>query len=676
MKWSRRAFLEVTAAGLAGLYLPGFRASSAYQPQVGLFFSAVDVPFLQEYVRLPRFSEVYRSLSASPARLQTLLEEIDYKQGYTYIEPLSRLITEAAFYAVLSEEAQAAQRALEGVRALMRFPRWDYVVEDEHVIGLERAAAATLATAVVLDWLGTRITLEERETWLQALRERGIETCYLALYRMHHPETMREWKVDPLSGYFIFNQEPPPGLSRWPLAFYATGAMAAPLEGLVVGMLAYTHYAGMDQRMGRWNKQAVSSFDVLTRLFAQDGTFLQGVSVAADVAPRLARVTEAVTRRTGEDFFDRINWQGFVTSLRELSLSSRMAPHGYLYLGEQEVAATASVSRWVARRARDAYAQWTADALQEEDLWSLIWYARRVQGIQPHREPHLWISDAQWAVARTGHTLEDLVVGMISGSAFSPLRADRNSLVVKAYGEPLVVTPPMSPPAVAGTTRETATFSALLIDSRGQWIPTRPVSEQTEKLAAHLMTWGVRPGYAFWKSDASEAYRAALADIRSVTRSVVVLWDVPAIVVLDKVRKATTTSVLQARFFIENRDNQASIELEESSASAYVVRPTAGMGMYGFAIGGISVRKGMLKAAEGDLLPFVEFHTDTPSRNPLLITVLLPVPLNGQMAEHRMPQADISLSPDGLYVIRIHGRGRETVCRVMDTGEAPEFEIT
>ncbi len=674
MKWSRRAFLEVGTAGLAGLCLGGFRTLASRQPRMGLFFGVADVPLLRDYLRMPRFSEIYRTLSAAPAHLQTLLEEVDYKQGFTYILPVSERVMQTALYALLSEEPQATQQALEGVRALMRFPRWDYVIEEEQVIGLERASAATLATAVVLDWLGTEVTTDERTRWLRALRDRGIETCYLALYRMHHPETMREWKVDPLSGYFIFNQAPPPGIGQWPIALYATGAMAAPLEGLVIGMLAYAHYAGMDQRMGRWNQQAVSSFDLLRKLFLRDGTFLQGVSIAADVAPRLVRITEAVARRTGEDFFDRINWQGFVTSLRELSLSSRVVPHGYLYLGDAEVAATAAVSRWVARRARDPYAQWTADMLQQEDMWSLIWYLKRVKSIQPHREPHIWISDAQWAVARTGHGLEDLVVGMVSGSSFTPLRADRNSLILKAYGEPLVVTPPLSPPALPLAARETATFSALLVDARGQWIPRHPTSVQTQQLASRLMTWGTRPGYAFWKSDASEAYRAANADIRSVTRSVIVLWQFPAVIVLDKVQKASQASVLEARFFVDNRDAKASVEVEESNGVARVMRPAAGMGMYGFAIGGVSVQKGML-AAGGEELPFVAFRTDTPSRNPLLITVLLPVPLDGQGALPSMPQAAISLNPDGVYVVRIHGRGKERICRIMDTAEAPEFDI-
>ena len=673
---TRRRFLQVGMTGTLGLWYPRWMLNNngGLTPEIGLFFTAQELPRLQKHLQQPVFASLRRAIEqVDRVKIDQLLQESALpEKRYEAIIPISRIAINQAFLGVVTGNEEALRQALDAVRVLLGFARWDYIIEGEEVIGLERASEATLAVSVVMDWLGELLTPEEKRAWLQALVERGIESCYRALYRMHYPKTLLTWKVDPLSGYFKFNPEPPPGIPKWPRVLFATSAMAPPLAALSLGMLVYIHFSGIDEQVQRWRKQLFSTVGVVHKLFASDGSFREGISRAAAATPWLARMNVALRRKAGLDYFDQVNWQGFVRFMRELSLATYQEPHGALFLGDKERAGGSAVAYWVARRARDPYAQWTAqERLKAHDVWSVIWYDEQVPVVKPYQKPHLWVSDLQWAVSRTGHTVEDLVVATLSGSIASPLRADRNALLVKAFGEPLVVTPVIKKEQSLFTSRASETFSTLLIDQTGQAVQ----EEEREELATRLLAYGERPSYHFWKSDASEAYRMVLPDIRSVTRSVFTLPDWPATIVVDKVQKASKASLVQARFFADNRDGAVRLILKEAEAYFQIARPHASLHAFVFSLGGVSIQQGVLPlpAEEAEQFPFVEVSTDTPSRQPFLISVLVPVP-GGQDIEELGIEAKFSFSPDGTYLLTLKQGGRRLTCRIYDTAEAPEFE--
>ena len=204
----------------------------------------------------------------------------------------------------------------------------------------------------------------------------------------------------------------------------------------------------------------------------------------------------------------------------------------------------------------------------------------------PLDRPHLWHSDLDWIVGRTGFGLDDLMVAMRSGPPYNHEHADRNSIIVNCFGERLVADP-MRPPYSfadpAWVMRLTSGHSAVLIDGEGhQYVDGR---EGTNSSQAHarIVRSGERATHLFWTSDATQAYQLLMPDVRSVTRTVVMLTTIPAVVVVDKVIKTSTPSRIQARFFGHNNDGNCSIVAEESGFT--IVRPTA-------LLGGYSTRRG------------------------------------------------------------------------------------
>lgn len=62
-------------------------------------------------------------------------------------------------------------------------------------------------------------------------------------------------------------------------------------------------------------------------------------------------------------------------------------------------------------------------------------------------------------------------------------------------------------------------------------------------------------------------------DVASVTRSVFVFREIPFVLILDKVLKAKTPSQIAARWFVENRDGEGSVQTK--SATFTMNRPHA-----------------------------------------------------------------------------------------------------
>ncbi len=238
-----------------------------------------------------------------------------------------------------------------------------------------------------------------------------------------------------------------------------------------------------------------------------------------------------------------------------------------------------AVPFWIARQLDSGRAQWFANHhAGAADLLSLLFYDGSVAELAPPEGPLLWESDLDWIVARTGYTADDLVVAMRSGGPANHEHADRNSLVVKCFGEQLV-TDPYRPPYTfadpAWSMRLTQGHSAILIDGQGHEHHNGVEGTNASQSTARIVTSEQHADYAMWTSDASQPYRLVDLKIASVVRTVVVFYDLPAVVVVDRVVKRETASTVQARFFGFNWDGQIRHELAETTFT--VLRPGAAL---------------------------------------------------------------------------------------------------
>lgn len=685
---SRRDFLTSASALLPALVMPGLasplKVGTATRAQggvaLGLFFDAEAVATLRERFRSDPLFEPLRSRLADfdrAAERRFLASEVRLNDHLYHIARLSNTAQQMAFLHLVNGDVDAGVLAAETVRTLMRFPKWDYFLEEDgDVFGLQRAPGAVMAVALSADWLGDLVDETERSEWIRTMGERGCEPSYRALRGMRYPEQASGWHIDSTSTYFDHR----PGdrqlnLSNWPYILDRTNLKAVPAGALAVGAAAYRRHLGGDQDTARWIEQAEFSLSSFGDLFAADGSYDEGVSYANYTTIHIAQGITVLHRLGRADLYDVVNWPGYVEYLREMSLPTNDDPTTVVNFGDVGAGATAAVPFWVAARSRDSLAQWFGRNLaRERDEWSLIWYAPSLEPTPPSDRLHLWQSDLDWMVMRTGYEADDLVVGMRSGGPSNHENADRNSIIVKCFGEQLV-TDPHRPPYSAGDPawmmRTTAAHSAILIDGTGHQYHDGSEGTNASEAAAQVVRSMERDHFFAWTSDASPAYQLVLPDVASVTRTVIVLHRLPAVVVVDKVRKKSQPSRLQARFFAYNNDGAGRVDAGNSSFQTS--RPAATLLGEAYSPAGVTIASSVLPIPEETAAkyPFAEVATQTEGLEPLLLTVLLP-----EQRASGEAFARFTVENGGEIGVQLRNAGGDARCRIFDTGWIPEFDVS
>ena len=681
---SRRAFLQTSslAASLVlmnPLYGAVRRGSRPFAiPATRLFFEEDDLPRLRRLFESPAFASLRERLLSidRSAERRWIAEEIRYNDHLYDIARASNNAQAMSFVYVLSGDEDAAQLALEMVREIMKFERWDYFLEGgDRVFGLQRAPLATMAISITTDFLGDLVDSEERLGWLRTMGERGLEPSYLALYGMRYPERVEGWTMDETSTYFEHRPGDQIDLSNWPHILDRTNLKAVPASALAVGTVAYQHHLGQSENTERWLEQAIYSIGTFRDLFARDGSYDEGVSYANYTALHLAQAMEVLRRHQDVDLYDLINWPGYVEYLREMSMPTAADAGSIVNFGDNSGGGTAAVPFWVAGRSFDRSSQWFGGHLAaSRDEWSLLWFNPTVEAEPPPARPHVWRSDLDWLVARTGYGADDLIVAMRSGGPANHEHADRNSIIVKWRGEQLVADPyrpPYSFSDPAWMMRTTAGHSAVLIDGEGHQYHDGSEGTNASDASARVIRMMERNDYMAWTSDATPAYQLVNDDVTFVTRTVVVIHGLPAVIVLDKVGKRSRLSRIQARFYGYNRDGHGTVVAAGDHFRSQ--RPNASILGRAHALQGVEISSAFPPIPEetARLHPFAEVATRHASLLPFLITVLVPGPEEGAAVD-----ASIRRLEDGTYEIECTGAGGRATCRVMDTDEVPEFAVT
>jgi hypothetical protein len=512
----------------------------------------------------------------------------------------------------------------------------------------------------------------DRERWLGIMAERGIEPCFRSTYGMRFPDRVRGWWFDTTSTYLV-HRPADRGLSmkRWPEILNTINLKAVPASALAMSALTYRRYRGETGETRRWLEQATYSITTFRDIFTRDGSYGEGISYANYTMLHIIQAADALKRTGVTDLTELLNWQGYLTYLLSMTQSTTSDRSAIVNFCDAGGGSFASVPFWVASHCRDGLAQWFGENLATfRDPWSVLWYDSSVRPAAPPAGPALWRSDLDWIVGRTGYDVDDLVVGMRSGPPQNHEHADRNSLVIKCFGEKLV-TDPMRPPYnfadPAWRMRLTEGHSALLIDGKGHAYVDGREGTNASTAEAKIVRWGEREGYLYWVSDATHAYGLTVPDVNSVTRSVVLLERIPAVVVVDKVIKTSEPSRIQARFFGYNNDGRGSVE---ASAQGFLTR-RPGVTLAGKSISnaGETYRSATppIPQPTAGLHPFAEIGTVTPEKEILLVTVLVP---------GRSTPGTAECTRNGsTYELRVAGAGGRCVVIVTDRGTIPAVEV-
>lgn len=670
---TRRDILKLAALASTGL-LPS--TASAFlsrgrrlpePPVLELFFGPGALPAMRRrYADNLMFEEFRLSIeSIDRSEERTFIaDEVRYNDQLFHIIRLSRLAENMAFKFLMTGDRDAANLAAEAIRSIMKFERWDYFLEEgKKVVGIQRASSTAIGVCVAADWLGPEISDEERREWMNVLMERGCETTFLALFGMRYPNEVKGWTRDESSTYFEHRPGDRADLSRRHIIINSTNLKAVPAAALAIGATACLKYFGSSEEIERWLEMATYSLGTFRDYFEPDGSYAEGVSYGFYTATQLTHASTVLGRAGRAELDDVVNWPGYIDYFLNMVMPTSEDPYeivnfgdnGNPKSGEAGKPRRSAVPFWIASRYRDGTAQTVGEDLAGgHNLWSLVWYDETVRRDALPSGPQLWHSDLDWIVARTGFDQSDLVVAMRGGGPANHEHADRNSIIVKCFGEQLVTDPyrpPYSFSDPAWIMRTTVGHSAVLVDGKGHQYHDGSEGTNPSDAMARVVQSGQRDGYAFWTSNATPAYALVNPEISWVARTVVVTFNDPAVLVIDRMETTGRPLDLTARFFVYNLDGNGSVEAGNSGF--FVRRPGAHLAAVSFSPSHVISKVGRLPvpADRAEKHPYADITTRELSTKQTLVTLLRPIRRTRPVKEFdREPSIDIVATESGCLV--------------------------
>jgi hypothetical protein len=658
--------------------LQGMCGGLLAEPRHGVFFEPQQVARYRElFSGSSQFAVLRKQLDTLDRAKERkfLRAEVRYNDHLYDIARVGNLAQQMALVYLFTGDTDAAALAQECVETLMKFPKWDYFLEGgTDIVGLQRAPNSAIAVALVVEALADRVPPAVRKKWLTTMAERGTEPCYRSTYGMRYPERVKGWTMDTTSTYFEHRPlERGLSLQRWPIILNTINLKAVPASALALSALVYREYLGETPDTKRWLEQATYSIGTFRDIYARDGSYNEGVSYAHYTTLHIIQAVDALRRAGVTDLTDMLNWNGYQDYLLAMAMPTDEDPYAIVNFSDASTGANASSSFWISRETRDGLARWFGENLAvSRDLWSVLYYDPSVPVSVPRQIPQVWHSNLDWIVGRTGFKPADLVVAMRSGGPYNHEHADRNGLIIKCFGERLVVDP-MRPPYSfrdpAWKMRLTAGHSCVLIDGMGHQYVDGHEGTNASQASATIIRCGERDGYFFWTSDATQAYALVLPDVQSVTRTVVTLTGRPAVVMIDKIIKKSIPSKVQARFYAYNSDGKGSIAAAESSFT--ITRPHARLVATSSSNAGVSFMTAVpdIPAAQAQRYPFAQVGTARPDKEVCLVTVLLPSESDGRIGALRVEREGL------VYSAYISVGDRTTAVKVFDSGGVPEFQV-
>lgn len=634
---------------------------------LGLLFTAEEVPRLRRTVQLPVFQTYWGQLMEMDLAddWRFLEKEIDLHNHLRHIDRACKILEREAFVYLISRNGKRGALAQLAVKRLLEYPKWDYFLEaGVHTIGLQRAPATTIALSLAYDWMGDLLSKAQRQEMLRQIGDKGCEPCYRSLFGMRYPDKVVGWSFDRES-YWEERD-----MRRWPEILDKTNLKAVPMGALAVGAALLD---GVDPRVDRWWEMVEHSYRTFVTRFARDGSYDEGGSYWDYTALHMALTVEMLSRKRGTDCYDWANFPGMIEYVLALQMPHHGNPNYLVNFGDSGPGFDSAVPFWTGRRSRDGLAQYAGiKHAQKHSPYSVIWFDERINASAPPAREHFKHLALDWVLARTGYDLDDLVVAMRSGGPANHEHADRNSLVLKCYGEILLADikrPPYDHRDPAWILRTSPAHNTVLVDGRGHQYHDGKEGTNASQASAKIVRLGEREGYLFWASDATHAYRLVDEDIEAVTRTVIVVPKFPCLVVVDKLRKGTHPSRFSARWHAENSDGKAKVLCDGRGFT--IERPYARF--YAACDGTVPVvvtnNKHPVPEAKG-IFPFVEVAGTEPATEPLLLMVGCPL-------RSDQPNPNIALRREQTtWRIEVGLGDKELGLLIFDTGTLPEFEVS
>ncbi|OGD20542.1 MAG: hypothetical protein A2W03_07735 [Candidatus Aminicenantes bacterium RBG_16_63_16] len=616
---NRREFLNSTAAALAFSAWP---AAAKPNPEpatgLGLFFDPRDLPRIRRSWSWPLFKDLRDGiLTADLASDELFLDkELDPNNQLRHLSRAAGILQRESFAYLMTDQKRRLELARLAIEKVLSFSAWDYFMEaGTDIIGLQRAPETAIAMSLALDWLSPHLDDSTKKRLRDQIAEKGCLPCFRTLFGMRHPQKVVGWSFAPWVKLEARD------FSRWPVILDKTNLKAIPISGLAVG--AMTLEPG-DPRMEEWLEMARHGYETIAGLYERDGSYPEGGSYGDYTTFHLLLTQAVIERKLGVDLFDRLNYNGFVEFMLSLQLPHTAEPKACVNFGDAGSGLQSAVSFYVARKTGDGLAQYMGvEHPREHNPFSVIWHQPEVVVHKPDAAHHLKHWDLDWLIYRTGYDLDDLVVAMRSGGPANHEHADRNSILLKAYGEVLLADskhPTYDHNNAGWVLRSSPAHNTVLIDNQGHQYHDGREGTNASLAEARIIRSGRRDGFVYWTSDATPAYQLVLPDVDRVLRSVFIFSDAPIVVIIDRLTKKNQPSVFSAHWHVENSDGRGSVEV---SKDAFVMRRPAA-NFYARCVSSIALNitaEKMPVPTQVGVHPYARVGTSSPSKEHTLMTV-------------------------------------------------------
>ncbi len=634
--FTRREFVTGGMLGLAAMALPksifAFERKPGVKQDSGLFFSKEDIPRIKENIELPMFKDLWdEKVNIDFDKQKEFIANVDLNRHWEHLNPLTKLLQDCALVTLLTDDKRHEEIAKLAIKKIQEFKEWDYfmVKETKEPIGLQMGPAATIAMTLAYDWMGEKLSAEEKENILNNIVEKGVPACYNSLYYMRNPEKSGLWVLIP-SSPMKFEAD----TKRWPWFLNQTNLKIVPVSGLT---FAAVLLHGKHPEAKKWLEMARWGVETVTKIYYKDGCYDEGVGYWDYSTRHIIMAVELLKRNLKIDYTKEMNFSGSIKFVLQMTAPFKDFKYATVNFSDAGFNPDASAGYWVAKEFKDGLAQYTAqEVIGRRNSFAFIYYDKNIKATAPKKSDMNVKMDIGWIVSRTGWTEEDSLLGFRGGNPGNHEHADRNSFIFQAHGDRLLHDPMGAAYRASEkhwVLRHTEAHNSILIDGKGHFFHDGREGTNMTTAKATTLKYEANDEVTIIVSDATQPYQLADKDVKRVVRTL--YFFKPDIVILvDDVEKFKKSSKVQARFHPFNLDAKATVA-SVGDNEFVITRPYAKL--FGKVL---SKQKTTVKTAEldipkGDIVfpnaqakieqvfPFVEVSTIEPASKNRLTTVLL-----------------------------------------------------
>ncbi|EDY83876.1 hypothetical protein VDG1235_3503 [Verrucomicrobiia bacterium DG1235] len=638
---TRRELLRIAGSSLLLGSLPstfkGATLDTTSSSQSRLFFNLDEVDQIRANAKTVLLAPTYKEWSEiDPNSLNTALNKFD-KSGDIVRDFAAaiELLTKLSLVQIIDPSSERKTALISGIKRLISIEKWDYFLDGDKPIGIQRASIATVRLLFAREVLYGEIAPDLDRSILKAVAEKGCLPCYRTVYGMDHPDTVIGWKFDDRhAGFYDISME------RWPMILGDNNLRSAPCSALGIGAIALQ---GHDPRADEWLETAISSSRHVLRTFSPDGSYFEGLSYSGYTLRTALNFFDAHARNGGKiDWVKEANFDGMIDFIVTMQAGRNAdGTPDIVNFSDARSSVYPCVPAWIGKHTANPLAQYTAENLcLPKHFLDFLWYEPSKPSVAPLVSLENVRNDLDWVLCRSGWEANDAVLAFRSGGPCNHEHADRNHITYKVFGERLLTDlfgAAYDKRSPGWAMRHTQAHNSVLVNGLGHHYHDGAEGTNDSKAYAVITQFEDHGDTVWWTSDATAAYLIDNDHISKVLRTVIFAKP-DVIVVIDQVRLHFGPQAMNARFYPDNRDGEA--KLSANGNTFEIKRPYASLHGNVTSRGSISIAKQKLDVPleTGDF-PCVEI-TSPPAFNHEVVTLLRATPTNKKARDIQVTPTD------------------------------------